>query len=156
MNFTGPVLRTQALRALWALALVGGCARGYRTAAPASPEAAVRGFLAAVHANSLGGMGDLWGDRRGPARGYMNASELEQRLTVIRSFLQHEQFELLESQAGVLPADGPQRVVQVRLTRRGCTPVVPFTVIRYGSGWLVTHIDLAAAGNPARSCAPRR
>lgn len=135
---------------------MAGCARGGGTVAPASPEAAVRGFLAAVQANNLGAMSDLWGDQRGPARTYMDAAELEQRLTVIRSFLQHEQAELLESQAGVMPSDGSQRVVQVRLTRKGCTPVVPFTVMRYGAGWLVTNIDLAAAGNPARSCAPPR
>lgn len=135
---------------------MGGCARGGGTAAPASPEAAVRGFLAAVQANNLGAMSDLWGAKRGPARSYMDATELEQRLTVIRSFLQHEQAELVESQAGVLPSDGSQRIVQVRLTRKGCTPVVPFTVMRYGAGWLVTNIDLAAAGNPARSCPPPR
>lgn len=154
MNITGPILRTQALHALGALALLGACARGGGGPAPESPEAAVRAFLTAVKANSLSDMADLWGDSRGPARSYMNATELEQRLTVIRSFLQHEGAELLESQAGVLQTEG-QRTIQVRLTRSGCTPVVPFTVLRYRSGWLVTNIDLAAAGNPARRCGGR-
>lgn len=105
----------------------------------------------AVKAQSLAGMGSLWGSNRGPANSYMAREELEQRLTVIRTYLAHEQYELLEPQADAMPA-ADRRVVQVRLTRNGCTPVVPFTMVRYGTGWLVAEIDLAAAGNPQRRC----
>jgi hypothetical protein len=114
----------------------------------------VRSFLNAVKANSLSAMGETWGSGRGPAVGYMDRAELEQRLTVIRTFLEHEKFEILESQASVVPGSEQKRVVQVRLTRKGCQPVVPFTVIPYGGGWLVTDIDLSAAGNPQRPCPP--
>jgi hypothetical protein len=107
----------------------------------------------AVRAQSLAGMGSLWGSSRGPANTYMRREELEQRLTVIRTYLAHEQYELLEPQAEAMPG-ADRRVVQVRLTRNGCTPVVPFTTVRYGSGWLVAEIDLAAAGTPQRRCAP--
>jgi len=134
--------------AVLALAACGGAGS---VPPPASPEAAVRGFLDAVHANSLSRMSELWGSERGRARTYMKRDELEQRLTVIRTYLQYEKFEMLESQ-GVPAATGNQRTVRVRLERNGCTPVVPFTVVPYGGGWLVSNIDLAQAGNPRRRC----
>lgn len=122
--------------------------------APTSPEAAVRSFLNAVHANSLSAMSELWGSSRGPARSYMNGHEMEQRLTIIQTYLQHERFEILESQSGpALGVDG-RRSVKAQLLRRGCQPVVPFTLVPYGGGWLVSDIDLSAAGNPQRSCPP--
>jgi hypothetical protein len=122
--------------------------------APVSPEAAVRSFLNAVKANSLSAMGETWGSSRGPAVQYMDRAELEQRLTVIRAFLEHDKFEILGFQTGVAPANDQKRVLRVRLTRKGCEPVVPFTVTPYGGGWLVTDIDLSAAGNPQRPCQP--
>jgi hypothetical protein len=114
----------------------------------------VRSFLNAVKANSLSAMGETWGSARGPAVGYMDRAELEQRLTVIRTFLEHDSFEILGSPPGVAPENQPKHVIQVRLIRKGCQPVVPFTVIPYGRGWLVTDIDLSAAGNPRRPCPP--
>lgn len=136
------------------MALLASCAQGGSAVTPASPEAAVRGFLQAVRDNKLEGMAERWGDQRGPARSYMPASELNQRLTVIRTYLQHERAELLESQTGLPVSDGNQRTIQVRLTRHGCTPVVPFTLMRFRSGWLISNIDIASAGSPARRCAP--
>jgi hypothetical protein len=120
---------------------------------PVSPEAAVRGFLDAVHANSLPRMSELWGSTRGPARGYMRRDELEQRLTIMRTYLQYDKFEMLEPE-GLPSTSGNERTVRVRLERNGCTPVVPFTVVPYAGGWLISNIDLAQAGNPARRCAP--
>lgn len=96
-------------------------------------------------------MGELWGSSRGPARSYMSADELERRLVVIRTYLDHEEFEILERPQTVSGTQN-QRIVEVRLTRKGCRPVVPFTLVRYRSAWLISNIDIAAAGNPARSC----
>ncbi len=121
---------------------------------PVSPEAAVRSFLNAVKANSRTAMGELWGSARGPARSYMKSDELDQRLTIIRTYLDHETFEILESQVAAPAGPDGRRSVPVRLTRRGCAPVVPFTVVPYGGGWLVSDIDLSAAGNPQRTCPP--
>jgi hypothetical protein len=139
------------LGAALALGSVLACGGGRETLAPSSPEAAVRTFMNAVRANSLSTMGELWGSARGPARSYMPAGELEQRLIVIRTYLEHESFEILEPQSA-LPRAPNQRIVEVRLTRKGCRPVVPFTLIPYKGGWLISNIDIAAAGNPARSC----
>ncbi len=144
---------TLGVAATMLLAACGG-GGGSIGPAPVSPEAAVRSFLNGVKANSLSAMGETWGSSRGPAISYMDRAEMEQRLTVIRAFLEHEKFEILGSQAGTMPGSEQKRVVQVRLTRKGCQPVVPFTVIPYGGGWLVTDIDLSAAGNPQRPCSP--
>lgn len=146
--------RLRAALGVAATVLLAACGGGAMSPAPVSPEAAVRSFLNGVKANSLSTMGETWGTSRGPAATYMDRAELEQRLTVIRTFLEHEKFEVLGSQAGGLPTRDQRRVIQVRLTRRGCQPVVPFTVIPYGGGWLVSDIDLSAAGNPQRSCPP--
>jgi hypothetical protein len=136
-----------------ALATLAACGGRGRVAdnAPVSPEAAVRALLNAVKANSIVAMRDLWGTERGPAAGYMNAREVEQRLTVIRSFLDHERFEF-DQPNSVDPSNSLQRIVRVRLTRKGCQPVVPFTTVQWKSGWLVKNIDLSAAGNPVRAC----
>ncbi len=133
--------------------VLAACGRTSTVPPPVSPEAAVRGFLDAVHANSLSTMAELWGSSRGPARGYMKRDELEQRLTIIRTYLRHDKFTILESQ-GVASKVGNERTVRVRLERNGCVPVVPFTVAPYQGGWLVSNIDLAQAGNPARRCTP--
>ena len=136
-----------------AMLVLAACGRTSTVPPPSSPEAAVRGFLDAISANSLTRMGELWGSSRGPARGYMKRAELEERLTIIRTYLQHDKYEILASQ-GLPPAVAGERTVRVRLERKGCTPVVPFTLVPYAGGWLVSNIDLAQAGNPARRCAP--
>jgi hypothetical protein len=130
-----------------------GCASGSSLPPPSDPESSVRAFMNAVNANSLAAMGELFGGRRGLARGYIPSGELEQRLTVMRIYLEHQEYEILPPGSVPGPQEG-QRTVRVRLTRRGCMPVVPFTLTQWGQGWLVTNVDLAAAGNPARTCAP--
>lgn len=131
-----------------------GCGRGQTSAtAPLDPESTIRQFMNAVKANSLTGMAELWGTRKGRASATMNHEEMDKRLTVIRSFLAHDSFEF--QPRNMLSATGAdQRVLDVRITRKACTPVVPFTVVRWGNGWLVQDIDLSAAGNPARPCGP--
>jgi hypothetical protein len=145
---------TQGSRRLLPLVtfILAACGGGYAGGpAPASPEAAVRAFLNAVNAKSLSTMSETWGSARGPAASYMDKAELEQRLTVIRAYLEHDTFEILEPQ-GDQPLTQGRRTVRVRLMRKGCAPVVPFTVVAYGHGWLVSDIDLSAAGNPQRPC----
>ncbi|MEX0692510.1 MAG: hypothetical protein WD934_10150 [Gemmatimonadales bacterium] len=140
--------RTTILALGTALALAG-CGGGTSYPAPADPQAAVRSFLEAVRANSITAMGELWGTERGPAVSFMERREMEQRLTVMRTYLNHDRYELVVGNEGGF---GNQRVVRVRLYRRGCSPVVPFTVVRYGAGWLVQQVDLEAVGNPQRDC----
>ena len=135
--------------------LVSCSSRGGGSSIPpsADPEATVRAFLNAVQANSLAGMGQLWGTSNGPASGNLDRATLEQRLTVIRIYLEHDEFTIVSGNTvlGVNLESG-ERAVFVRLSRRGCTPLVPFTLVPHAGGWLVRDIDLAAAGNPSRRC----
>ena len=146
-----PFIRPGAALALLVTTAACGGSAGSRPA-PESPAATVTAFMEAVHANRLVTMGDLWGSTRGPARSYMDRNELEQRLTVIRTYLVHESFTILESNEAVLRAAPGERVLSVRLVRGNCRPVVPFTLVQHRSGWLVKAIDLEAVGNPARRC----
>jgi hypothetical protein len=135
-----------------AVALLGaGCSRGPAGSGPIpqDPALVVDQFLAAVKANDIATMGTLWGTKRGPASRTMARDDREKRLTVIQSYLAHESYAIVRTDPG---AASDERVVRVQLTRLGCTPVVPFTVVRYRAGWLVSDIDLGAAGNPRRSC----
>ncbi len=155
-----PSLRmTRSIALLGAILTVGSCSSGGGgggggAAAPSSPEATVDAFMNAVRANSLVGMADLWGSDRGRVKNYMNPDEVERRLTVMRIYLENEEYEILAPGAQ-MGLDEKQRIVRVQLTRMGCRPVVPFTVTRFGNGWLVSNVDLAAAGNPARACRDR-
>lgn len=118
---------------------------------PTEPEAAVREFMAGVRANDLVVMGGVWGSNKGPASAWMPADELQKRLTVIRSYLTHATWDL--EPGGALPGhSSSERIVRVRLNRDGCAPVVPFTTLQYRGRWIVSAIDLDAAGNPARPC----
>jgi hypothetical protein len=153
MRFPQPRSYLKSLIAL--LVLAAGCHSGGDFLAPASPEAAVRSFLNAVKSNSMTAMSELWGSERGPASRWMERERMEKSLATIRIYLEHDKFELMPPNDAAIQASG-QRRVDVRLYRKGCTPVVPFTAIRAGNGWLVVNIDLAAAGNPALSCIPRQ
>ncbi|MFQ5705092.1 MAG: hypothetical protein ACE5HT_13860 [Gemmatimonadales bacterium] len=157
MKFTTISKITQARRlplpVFLALA-VSSCAGAPSVPPPASPEATVRGFLNAVKANSLVAMGELWGTNDGPASKRMKPDVLHQRLTVIKAYLEHEKFQVvprggMTQQLSVAPGE---RVVYVQLTRKGCAPVVPFTLTQYKGGWLIRSIDLEAGGNPIRRC----
>jgi len=101
----------------------------------------------------MAGMGLLWGTSNGPASENLDRVTLEQRLTVIRIYLEHEEYTIVpDGPVAGVDVEAGERAVFVQLSRRGCTPTVPFTLVPHRGGWLVRDIDLAAAGNPSRSC----
>ncbi len=158
MNFGASTIAAQASRPLSlvaVLSLLVGCGGGYQPAipAPADPAATIRAFLAAATVNNLRDMSALWGTERGPAERSIPRDDLEKRLTVMRTYLQHDSYEILPSDVPVLGRTG-RRLFEVGLERRGCRPVVPFTLVPWDDGWLVVSVDLAAAGNPAQRCSP--
>ncbi len=109
-------------------------------------------FMVAVDDRDMPVMGSLWGTTdRGPASHWMNPEELERRLAVMGVYLTNDEYEVLPQAFEPLP-NVQQRYVQVRITRRGCEHTVPFTLVRYGDGWLISSIDIASAGNPSRTC----
>jgi hypothetical protein len=158
MNFTTFTRIAQAFGTLGVSTLgasVVSCASGGSAAMPppTDPTATVVSFLAAVQDGDLARMSQLWGGSRGLTADRIEPTELEQRLTVMSIYLEHEEYTIVSGTGDptVLLEPG-ERLVQVRLTRKGCQPVVPFTLAPYQAGWLIRNIKLEAAGNPARVC----
>lgn len=156
-NITKLIIMAQVLRNTFFLsATLAVTACGSKSWAslmlPVDPQVTVTRFMSAVEANNLVAMGQLWGTKRGPAIEKMDRSDLEKRLTVMQRYLIHDEYEVLDGETmGRL--DDRTRAYRIRLTRAGCVHNVPFELIRLGGGWLVSNIDLAQAGNPARACA---
>lgn len=131
---------------------------GGRPAAPSAPQSitdALAQFLAAVKANDLQRMGQLWGTERGPASEAMTPKALQMRVTVIQKYLDHVGYRVVEGP--VAPASGAVafRTVRVELQREGCNAVLPIDLVRTRSGsWLVYDVHLESAGNPAAQCQP--
>lgn len=110
-------------------------------------------FLAAVKANDLKRMGDLWGTERGPAAESMNAEVLRQRLTVIQKYLDHTGYRVTEGPS-LVPGRDELRTYRIELQRANCNQMIPIDVIRTKrGGWLVYDVHLEAAGSPAGRCA---
>ena len=142
--------------ALLALATTLGCASGGGPdpVAPADPESAVAQFLDAVRDNSMESLSRMWGTSRGPAADNMDEDELMKRLGIIMIYLQHESYEIIHGTDALIRGTGDERRIRAQLLRAGCQPVVPFTLTRWGGGWLVSNVDLTVIGNPARACEP--
>jgi hypothetical protein len=136
-----------------ALAACGGGGAG---TAPVRPETsattAVQSFMQAVADSNLAKMASLWGSTAGPASKTHQPSDYERRIVVMQSYLRHDDSRI----ASDTPETNPSKhSVQVEIRRSACTWIVPFVVIQLADGsWLVNQVDLGAAGNPARPCAP--
>lgn len=141
--------------ALWATLLVtAGCAGGRPAAlAPQSLPDALSEFMAAVKANNLERMGQLWGTERGPASGWMKSDELRKRLTVIQAYLQHDGHRVIQGPLGSADGDPSRRSFRIELQRGGCNAVLPIDLVRTrNGGWLVYDVHLESAPNPAARC----
>jgi hypothetical protein len=126
--------------------------------APATPEATVTAFLAAVDSNAADRMAALWGTDRGPSTVVIpDASQRERRIAIMRRMLLHDAFRFVPGQAPVAIPEG-RRVLFVELTRSDRRATVPFTVVaQRAGGWLVEDIGLEAAmpiANPRRQTPP--
>ncbi|HEX2647208.1 MAG TPA: hypothetical protein VHO95_08260 [Candidatus Dormibacteraeota bacterium] len=142
--------RLTPLVALGALACGG---RPSPAPAPQTPQQTLVAFMAAVKANDLDRMGQLWGGERGAAAGYMNKEYLHKSLTVFQIYLNHTAYRVVD---GPLPVPGKDRLrtFRVELERpNGCSVVLPIDLVHGDGGtWLVNDVHLEAAGNPATPC----
>ncbi len=140
--------------ALLLLAGSGACGKNPRAGAPVpqSMNESVAQFLAAVKANDLKRMGELWGTERGPAADNMNATVLQQRVTVIQKYLDHTGYRIIEGPL-VVPDHDQLRTFRVELQRTNCNQVLPIDVVRtHSGGWLVYDVHLESAGSPGGRC----
>ena len=144
--------RLMVLAALGALACGGG--QRPSTAAPQDMQETVTRFFAAVKANDLTRMGQLWGTEKGPASSSMDAVELSRRLTVIQKYLTHTGYRVIQGPMAV-PGNERMRTFRIELQRTTCARVLPIDLVQTrDGGWIVYDVHLEAAGNPAMVCPP--
>jgi hypothetical protein len=112
--------------------------------------------MQAVADSNLVKMASLWGTASGPASKTNQPPDWQRRIAIMQAYLRNDSFRIT---ADVPEADENRRGLLVEIRRRSCTWTVPFTTVKIRDGsWIVTQLDLAAAGNPARPCqegAPR-
>jgi len=133
------------------LAACGGGSGGTAAVHPANTASvAVENFMKAVADSNLAAMAGLWGTSKGPASRTRQPADYERRISVMRSYLSHDDFRILGDTPDV--SEG-RHTVQVQIRRSACTWTIPFVVIQLADGsWIVNQMDLTAAGNPARPC----
>jgi len=153
-----PSRRILAIAALVSLTACSGRAAPAGVPAPASPEAAVAAFLAAVDSNDIGRMAALWGTDRGPSTVVVrNTLERERRLVVMQRLLIHDAFRFVPL-TGPTTAPPGRRLLNVELTRDDRRAAVPFTAVaQRAGGWLVEAIGLDSAmtlANPRTRTTP--
>ena len=132
--------------------LLAACGGGRNTAPiqPANTAAgAVTSFMQAVADSNVVKMANLWGTSKGPASKTGQPADYERRVAIMQAYLRNDSYRLTSE----VPESDSRRALQVEIKRQTCTWTVPFVAIKTGDGsWVVTRVDLAAAGNPARPC----
>ena len=137
---------------LGSVLLLAAC--GGASAPPAQPansaSGAVRSFMQAVADSNVVKMANLWGTAIGPAAKTNQPPDWQRRVAIMQAYLRHDSFRITADQP---ETDVNRRALQVEIKRQSCTWSVPFTTIKIRDGsWIVTQVDLAAAGNPSRPC----
>jgi len=139
-------------RWLGSVLLLAACGGGSAPQAqPAnSASGAVRSFMQAVADSNLDKMANLWGTASGPAAKTNQPPDYRRRIAVMQAYLRNDSFRVTSDETGMDPS---RRELQVEIKRSTCTWSVPFTAVKIRDDfWIVTQLDLAAAGNPARPC----
>ena len=107
-------------------------------------------FMKAAADSDLVKMAQYWGTAKGSAARTNTPPDYLKRVTLMQVYLANTSNRIATADPAAGNSD--RRHFGVEFVRSGCTQTVPFTVIRTGNGWLVTTVDLSAAGNPAVSC----
>ena len=136
--------------------VLAACGGGGAGSPPVRPETsattAVQSFMQAVADSNLAKMASLWGSYSGPASKTHQPADYERRIVVMQSYLRNDDSRIASDSPEAIPS---KHSVQVEIRRSACTWTVPFVVIQLADGsWLVNQVDIGAAGNPARPCAP--
>lgn len=137
------------------VAVLAGCGGGSppSTVTPAtSAKGAVDRFMQAVADSNLDQMANLWGSAAGPAAKTGQPPDYQRRVAIMHAYLRNESHRVVTDS----PDGGDARhALQVEIRRQLCSWVVPFGAVKLRDGtWIVSRVDLTAAGNPARPCVP--
>ncbi len=118
-----------------------------------APTVVATAFMQAVTDSNLVQMGSLWGTERGPAAATNRPADWLQRLAVVHAYLKGGTSKVVGENPGAGGIGRRQLVIE--LTRAGCVKNIPFTMVQSRDGaWLISAIELTAAGVPGRPCAP--
>ena len=143
------------LRGILFAAVLAGCGGGSNpaTVAPSnSARGAVQSFMDAVADSNLAQMANFWGSTGGPAARTRQPPDYERRIAIMHAYLRNESHRIVSDTPD---AAGTRHALQVEIRRQLCSWIVPFTAIKLGDGtWIVSQVDLTAAGNPAQPCVP--
>lgn len=104
----------------------------------ATPEDAIQSFLNAAKRDDYRGMVRLFGSTGGPAERRLGRAEVEQRMFVLASLLEHDDYALRRS--GL--TEGPDQIrflVDMTGTRNGAV-TVPFIVASHAGRWYVQQV----------------
>ena len=106
--------------------------------------------MQAVADSNVAKMATLWGTANGPASKTNQPPDWQRRVAIMQAYLRNQSFRITSDMP---EAAENRRALQVEIKRESCTWTVPFVAVKVREGnWLVTQVDLAAAGNPARPC----
>lgn len=143
--------RLTVLVALSSLACGGGAALSKPL--PQSLQATLTQFMAAVKANDLNRMGELWGSDRGPASAWMKSDALKERLTVMQKYLDHVGYRVVDGPQ-LMPGHDNTQTFHIEIQRaNSCTATFPVDLVRSKSGgWVVNDVHLASISTPGTTC----
>jgi len=141
------VTQTPRLLALVAAVSLAGCGSRAHLAGPpppASPQATVDQFLAAVNADDLRRMSQLFGDERGPvAVTQRDASKRELQMQILQRLLVSDSVHKFGTEQ--VPGYTTRRLLRLELFRGNRSRAVPVTVAEQrAGGWLVMKLDVDA------------
>ena len=143
------------LRGILFALVLAGCGGGSNpaTVTPSnSARGAVQSFMDAVADSNLAQMANFWGSTGGPAARTGQPPDYERRIAIMQAYLRNESHRIVSDTPD---ASGTRHALQVEIRRQLCSWVVPFTAIKLGDGtWIVSQVDVTAAGNPAQPCVP--
>ena len=127
------------------LALTAGCVRKevvQQSSMGVGPSLVVEQFMRAANGKDLEAMGALFGTKEGPVVKKWPRREVEQRMFLIATELQHSDFQVTGEQ--MVPGRTEEATqLLVQLTKDDRKYTVPFTLVRYGKqGWLIEQIKL--------------
>lgn len=104
----------------------------------ASPEDAIQSFLNAAKRDDYATMASLFGNTQGPAVRRLGRSEVERRMFVLASLLEHDGYALRRSGLTEGP-DALRYMVEMTGTRNG-NVTVPFIVATDTNRWYVQQV----------------
>ncbi|MFI5257294.1 MAG: hypothetical protein ACHQRK_08535 [Gemmatimonadales bacterium] len=109
-------------------------------AAQSAPRPTLDTFLAAVKAQDLQAMSNVWGDKDGSVRasGKMGREEIERREIILMCYFRHDRYRVLDDKPGV----DNERVLQVELTKGNLSRTTNFYLATDGTRWYVRSADL--------------